>query len=401
MNQRGLFRRQDLPDVFAAAKIPSAQKWGGHAAGQHIELGIAENNLFLMLAALGLAGDAVRRAALPDRHRLRSVHRPRPRCAQLRLLPGCALHAGGDAVGRDARAGGRRPPVDQPAADRHGPAGPPPLRARLRRRAGGDDGGRLPADAGGGRRERLSAPHHPRPIAQVARADDGWKAGALAGGYWLRAPGQGAEAALVYSGALAPEALAAWEALKDDVPGLGLLAVTSPDLLHRGWSERRARALDGQGRGAHRHVETLLAPLSRDAGLVTLIDGAPASLSWLGGVAGHKVSPLGVERFGQTGNLPTSTAPTASTSTRSSRPRRSCSWTRLSVAECAARPGGGAGQRDRVGRRRRLGDGRRVGGGGRLGAVDGRRDVPVGRGRPATAAPAAAPARRGRPAPRP
>jgi pyruvate dehydrogenase E1 component len=41
--------------VFAAAKIPSAQKWGATNAGQHIELGIAENNLFLMLARLGLA----------------------------------------------------------------------------------------------------------------------------------------------------------------------------------------------------------------------------------------------------------------------------------------------------------------------------------------------------------
>src|SRR3546814_83174 len=57
VNQRGLFRRQELADVFAAANIPSAQKWGGSEAGQHIELGIAENNLFLMLAALGLAGD--------------------------------------------------------------------------------------------------------------------------------------------------------------------------------------------------------------------------------------------------------------------------------------------------------------------------------------------------------
>ena len=30
---------------------------------------------------------------------------------------------------------------------------------------------------------------------------------------------------------------------------------------------------------------------------------APASLSWLGGVMGHKVSPLGLDRFGQTGSL--------------------------------------------------------------------------------------------------
>jgi pyruvate dehydrogenase E1 component len=154
-----------------------------------------------------------------------------------------------------------------------------------------------------------------RTVRQVERPDESWKAGAVAGGYWLRPPAEGAEAALVYSGALAPEALAAWEALKDDVPGLGLLTVTSPDLLHRGWSARQAARwrkvppLNGEGdhakhgRGGPAHVETLLAPLSSTAGLVTLLDGAPASLSWLGGVRGQRVSPLGVDRFGQTGDL--------------------------------------------------------------------------------------------------
>jgi pyruvate dehydrogenase E1 component len=141
-----------------------------------------------------------------------------------------------------------------------------------------------------------------RTLTQIERADESWKAGALAGGYWLRAPTEGAEAALVYSGALAPEAFAAWEALKDDVPGLGLLAVTSPDFLHRGWSARQA-ARWRNGAGEPSHVESLLATLSPDAGLVTLLDGAPASLSWLGGVCGHRVAPLGVDRFGQTGDL--------------------------------------------------------------------------------------------------
>ena len=87
------------------------------------------------------------------------------------------------------------------------------------------------------------------------------------------------------------------------MPGLGLLAVTSPALLHRGWSERRSGRWAGR-EATPSHVETLLAPLSREAGLVTLIDGSPAALSWLGGVRGHKVSPLGVDRFGQTGSLP-------------------------------------------------------------------------------------------------
>jgi pyruvate dehydrogenase E1 component len=37
---------------------------------------------------------------------------------------------------------------------------------------------------------------------------------------------------------------------------------------------------------------------------VTLLDGSPAALSWLGGVRGQRVVPLGVDRFGQTGDLP-------------------------------------------------------------------------------------------------
>jgi pyruvate dehydrogenase E1 component len=140
-----------------------------------------------------------------------------------------------------------------------------------------------------------------RSIAQAERTDDSWKAGALAGGYWLREPGPSGEAAIVAMGAVMPEALAAWEELKEDVPGLGLLAVTSPDLLHRGWTASQARRW--QGERPVSHVEQLLSGLTRNAGLVTIADAAPASLSWLGGVHGQRVAPLGVDRFGQTGNL--------------------------------------------------------------------------------------------------
>jgi len=51
------------------------------------------------------------------------------------------------------------------------------------------------------------------------------------------------------------------------------------------------------------HVENLLAQLTPGASLVTLLDGSPGALSWLGGVDGRRVSPLGVDRFGQTGDL--------------------------------------------------------------------------------------------------
>ncbi|MEM8645484.1 MAG: transketolase, partial [Pseudomonadota bacterium] len=51
------------------------------------------------------------------------------------------------------------------------------------------------------------------------------------------------------------------------------------------------------------YVEELLSPLDREAQIVTVLDGHPAALSWLGGVHGHKVQALGVEHFGQTGTL--------------------------------------------------------------------------------------------------
>jgi pyruvate dehydrogenase E1 component len=301
VNQRGLFRRQELADVFAAAKIPSPQKWGGGEAGQHIELGIAENNLFLMLAALGLAGDLFGARLFPvgtvyDPFIARGLDALNYACYQdARFL----LVATPSGVTLGPEGGAHQsinPPLiamGQPGLRHYEPAYADELALFM------EEAFRLiQAPDGESVYLRLTT----RSIPQVARDGDGWKTDALKGGYWLREPAPGAEAALVYSGALAPEALAAWEALADDVPGLGLLAVTSPDLLHRGWSARRAGRWAGRG-AAPSHVETLLAPLAPTAGLVTLLDGSPAALSWLGGVLGHKVSPLGVERFGQTGNL--------------------------------------------------------------------------------------------------
>jgi pyruvate dehydrogenase E1 component len=37
---------------------------------------------------------------------------------------------------------------------------------------------------------------------------------------------------------------------------------------------------------------------------VTVLDGHPATLAWLGSVGGHRVRSLGVEHFGQTGSIP-------------------------------------------------------------------------------------------------
>jgi pyruvate dehydrogenase E1 component len=101
---------------------------------------------------------------------------------------------------------------------------------------------------------------------------------------------------------VAPEALAAFEELRSEEPGAGLLAITSPDRLHAEWlaARRKARA----GFGGPSHVETLLAPLAPDAAIVSVIDGHPAAHAWLGAVRGQRVVPLGVDHFGQAGDIP-------------------------------------------------------------------------------------------------
>ncbi|HHZ07321.1 MAG TPA: transketolase, partial [Rhizobiales bacterium] len=51
------------------------------------------------------------------------------------------------------------------------------------------------------------------------------------------------------------------------------------------------------------HAERLLEALPSHCTLITVIDGHPATLAWLGAVAGHRTVPLGVEHFGQTGTI--------------------------------------------------------------------------------------------------
>ena len=55
VNRRGLFARAEKADLFRSEKIPSTFNWDFSPKGQHIELGIAEMNLFILMAALGLS----------------------------------------------------------------------------------------------------------------------------------------------------------------------------------------------------------------------------------------------------------------------------------------------------------------------------------------------------------
>src|SRR4029434_8290389 len=119
------------------------------------------------------------------------------------------------------------------------------------------------------------------------------------GAYWQRKPGPNCQVLVAYTGAVAPEAIEAVGLMAEDRRDVGLLAVTSADRLNAGWGAAQRARERGLVR-ARSHIERLLADVPSHSGIVTVLDGHPATLAWLGAVAGHRVRSLGVAHFGQT-----------------------------------------------------------------------------------------------------
>ncbi len=314
VNRRGVFSRQDVEDVFATRKLMSAQRWTMGPKGQHIELGIAENNLFILLAALGLSHDIFGERLLPigtlyDPFIARGLDALNYACYQdarfilvatpsgISLAPEGGAHqsVGTPLIGmaQDGIASFEPAFVDELAVILEWSF---EYIQRQPQTAGKDDW--LHETEGGSVYLRLST----RPVDQHMRElPDARREQIIQGGYWLREPADGAALAIIYQGAVAEEAAAATGDLLNRFPGAGLMAVTSADRLNAGW--KAAQTAQQHGAGTQSHIERLLAPLDRNAGIVTVLDGHPATLSWIGGVHGHKVQALGVEHFGQTGTL--------------------------------------------------------------------------------------------------
>jgi pyruvate dehydrogenase E1 component len=303
VNRRGLFDRRPRADLFREEAVASAQKWEMSPAGQHIELGIAENNLFLLLAALGLAGPLFGARLLPigtlyDPFICRGLDALNYACYQgARFL----LVATPSGLSLAPEGGAHQSVITpliglgQPGLMAFEPVFVDELATILAwglRHLQDDDGGSVYL--------RLST----RPIDQPQREMTPELRGAIVrGGYWLVLPDPGAELAVVCSGVVAPEAIEAHAQIREDIPGAGLLVVTSAGRLHADWRAATRARTDGDA-DARAHVERLLAALSPGAALVTVLDGHSATLSWLGAVARHRVVALGVDRFGQSGDLP-------------------------------------------------------------------------------------------------
>jgi len=316
VNRRKLFAREALADTFKSERIPSTFSWEFSPAGQHIELGIAEMNLFALLSALGLSHAINGERLLPigtlyDPFIARGLDALNYACYQdarfiLVATPsGITLAPEGGAhqsiiepligLGQDGLAAFEPAFVDELAV----------ILAfaldYIQRDGSGELSERnwLRDETGGSVYLRLST----RPIEQIKRemtAD--LRQAIVDGAYWLRKPGPNCQVVVAYTGAVAPEAIQAVGLMAEDRRDVGLLAVTSADRLNAGWTAAwRARE-----RGlvhARSHIERLFAGLPPHCGIVSVLDGHPATLAWLGAVEGHRVRPLGVEHFGQTGSI--------------------------------------------------------------------------------------------------
>ena len=112
------------------------------------------------------------------------------------------------------------------------------------------------------------------------------------GAYWQRKPGPNCQVVVAYTGAVAPEAIEAVGLMAEDRRDVGLLAITSADRLNAGWTAAQ-RARERGLVHARSHIERLLADVPPHCGIVTVLDGHPATLAWLGAVAGHRTRRVG------------------------------------------------------------------------------------------------------------
>ena len=316
VNRRGLFARDEIADTFKAERIPSTYAWNFAPGGQHFELGIAEMNLFTLLSAMGLSHSIFGERLLP----VGTVYDPFIERALDALNYACYQDARFMIVATPsgvtlAPEGGAHQSIATPLIGmaQDGLSSFEPSFAdelAVIMRWGFDymqrDGAAEPdqctwlADAHGGSvylRLSTRVIEQPKRVMGAALAQH-----IVQGAYWMRRPGPNAQLVIAYTGAMAPEAIAAAGLVSEDRRDIGLLAVTSADRLYGGWTGAQ-KAREGGQTQATSHIEGLLSAVPSHCGLCTVIDGHPGTLGWLGAVRGHRTRSLGVQRFGQTGTI--------------------------------------------------------------------------------------------------
>lgn len=308
INAHGVFD----PEIRESFGPDRVLRWNRHPRGRHIELGIAEMNLFLLLGQLGLAFEHHGEPLLPvgtvyDPFVLRGLD-----AFLYSLYSGSRFIVVGTPSGVTlAPEGGAHQSTITPSVglELPGVVASEPAYAECLDWLLCDALADLHRVDGSAHYLRLST----RPLDQTAFAAARERLGAertrdhvLKGAYVLRAPeaDDGAPLTVMASGPVMPEVLAAAELLEEEGMAVTVIDVTSLDRLYRQWSgglsssARSARAPSGVG-----HLEQLLMAANAKAPVVTVHDASTHAMAWVGSVLGQIVVPVGVDRFGESGTV--------------------------------------------------------------------------------------------------
>jgi pyruvate dehydrogenase E1 component len=294
MNRKGIYFPETRPDPFADA--PQALAWRESPTGQHVELGIAEHNLFLLLGALGLSAELSGVTLLP----IGTVYDP-------------FVTRGLDALHHALYAGARFVVVATPSGVSLSPEG-----GAHQSVVTPGIGVALPSityyeptfarevewillamlrDIAARRGESLYLRLSTRPIdqSQAPAPAEAYRTAVLRGGYRLldaRAePRWDPDRAvhLFAAGVMVPEAIAAARMLRESAIFASVFVVTSPDLLYRDLRAPRP------------YLESLVSADEEDVPIVSVLDGHSHALAFLGSALGAPQMALGVDTFGQSG----------------------------------------------------------------------------------------------------
>jgi len=305
INKTGVFSPREEPD-FESAEVYKLLKWKRGPSGQHIELGISEMNLFMLLGMFGLSAELVGEPLIP----IGTVYDPFV-CRGLDALI-YGLYSGAKFIVAGTPSG----VTLAPEGGAHQSTVTPSLGIELPNLESFEpcfaqetawmllEALWLCADRANGKASYLRLSTRPidqsllRPALQRLGPAE-LRAQALRGGYRLvdrrdhaddpRAP----VVQLAAAGAVIPEAVAAAEYLRREGVAANVLNLTSPRRLYASWQAARQ-----SGKPA---LPWLIPAEERAAPIVTVHDAASHALAWLGAVNGAPVTALGVDGFGQSG----------------------------------------------------------------------------------------------------
>ena len=306
INKVGIWSLEDRTDWFEDDP-ETMLKWRETKGGQHIELGIAETNLVGLIAELGSTWSRDGEPLFP----IGTIYDPFVGRA---LEPwSFGVYSGGLSILIGTPSGTTLAPeggahqsiytpsigIEQPGIVAWEPAFGQDLEWTFLHALG-----RLGKPGGESAYFRLST----RPVDQAVsavpedhEARERRRGDVLAGGYRLRdAAERGLKpvVTLVGVGAMMPEVLRAADVLEEEGNlGADVVCLTSPDLVFRA-----LRARQGFGEGSHAILDRLFPP-ERPLPIVSVLDGHPHTLSFLGAIRTTPVSCLGVTEFGQSGDL--------------------------------------------------------------------------------------------------